>query len=69
MLFPFDNGRPPTRYSRASLHGDVLLLMGRGALLREITRNNNLELTTYRSGAVSGKTDFHVDISKSPRGE
>ncbi len=33
------------------------------------TRYNNLELTTYRNGAVSGKSDFHVDISKSPRGE
>ena len=34
-----------------------------------LTRNNNLEPTTYRYRAVSGKTDFHVDISKSPRGE
>ena len=69
MLFPSDNGRPPTRHSRASLHGDVLLLMGRGALLLEITRNNNLELETYRYGAVSGKSDFHVDILKYPGGE
>ena len=33
------------------------------------TRYNNLEKTTYRNGAVSGKSDFHVDISKFPRGE
>ena len=32
-------------------------------------RYNNLEPTTYRNGAMSGKTDFHVDISKSPRGK
>ena len=32
-------------------------------------RYNNLELTTHRNGAASGKSDFHVDISKSPRGE
>ena len=30
---------------------------------------NNLELTTHRYGAVSGKTGFHVDISKYPGGE
>ena len=30
---------------------------------------NNLEPTTYQNGTVSGETDFHVDISKSPRGE
>ena len=29
---------------------------------------NNLELVTYQNGVVSGKSDFHVDISKSPRG-
>ena len=34
-----------------------------------VTRYNNLETVTYRNGTVSGKTDFHVDISKSPRGE
>ncbi len=34
-----------------------------------LIRNNNLEPTTYRYISVSGKTDFHVDISKSPRGE
>ena len=32
-------------------------------------RYNNLELDTYQNDAVSGKSDFHVDISKSPRGE
>ena len=32
-------------------------------------RYNNLEPTTYRYGAVSGESDFHVDISKYPRGE
>ena len=32
-------------------------------------RYNNLDSTTYRYGALSGKSDFHVDISKSPRGE
>ena len=32
-------------------------------------RYNNLDPTTYRYGAVSGKSDFHVEISKSPRGE
>ncbi|WP_308556205.1 hypothetical protein, partial [uncultured Porphyromonas sp.] len=32
-------------------------------------RYDNLESTTYRYGAVSGKTDFHVDISKYPGGE
>ena len=30
---------------------------------------NNLELTTCQNGTASGKSDFHVDISKSPRGE
>ena len=30
---------------------------------------NNLDPTTYRNGTMSGKTDFHVDISKFPRGE
>ena len=30
-------------------------------------RYNNLDPTTYQSGAVSGKSDFHVDISKFPR--
>ncbi len=34
-----------------------------------LDRYNNLELTTHRNGVVSGKSDFHVDISKSPRGE
>ena len=34
-----------------------------------LTRYNNLEPATYRNGVVSGKSDFHVDISKSPRGE
>ena len=33
------------------------------------TRYNNLEQPTYRNGIVSGKTDFHVDISKYPGGE
>ena len=32
-------------------------------------RYNNLELTTCQNGTASGKSDFHVDISKSPRGE
>ena len=32
-------------------------------------RYNNLEPTTYRYGAVSVKSDFHLDISKFPRGE
>ena len=32
-------------------------------------RYNYLELTTYQNRAVSGKSDFHVDISKCPRGE
>ena len=32
-------------------------------------RYNNLEPTTYRYGAVSGESDFHVDISKYPGGE
>ena len=32
-------------------------------------RYNNLELTTYRNGAMSGESDFHVDISKYPGGE
>ncbi len=30
---------------------------------------NNLELTTYQNDAMSEKSDFHVDISKFPRGE
>ena len=34
-----------------------------------LARYDNLELTTYRNGAVSVKSDFYVDISKSPRGE
>ena len=32
-------------------------------------RYDNLQLATYQNGAVSGKSDFHVDISKFPRGE
>ena len=34
-----------------------------------LARYNNLESATHQNGVVSGKTDFHVDISKSPRGE
>ena len=34
-----------------------------------VTHYNNLELATYQNGAVSGKSDFHVDISKYPGGE
>ena len=34
-----------------------------------LARYNNLELATYQNGAASGKSDLHVDISKSPRGE
>ena len=34
-----------------------------------LARYNNLEPDIYRNCAVSGKSDFHVDISKSPRGE
>ena len=34
-----------------------------------LDRYNNLEPTTYRYGAVLGKSDFHVDISKYPGGE
>ena len=30
---------------------------------------SNLDSTTYRYGAVSVKSDFHVDISKYPGGE
>ena len=36
---------------------------------RELTCYNNLDPTTHQNDAVSGKSDFHVDISKSPRGE
>ena len=32
-------------------------------------RYNNLDPATYRYGAVSGKSDFHMDISKFPRGK
>ena len=32
-------------------------------------RYNNLDPATYRNGAMPGKSVFHVDISKSPRGE
>ena len=32
-------------------------------------RYNNLDSTTYQNGAMPGKSVFHVDISKSPRGE
>ena len=31
--------------------------------------NSNLGLRTYRYEALSGKTDFHVEILKYPRGE
>ena len=34
-----------------------------------LDRYNNLESTTYRYSTMSGKTDFHVDISKYPGGE
>ena len=42
---------------------------GSGHIWRNSTlaRYNNLELTTHRNGTASGKSDFHVDISKSPR--
>ena len=36
---------------------------------RRSTRYNNLDPTTYRYGAMSKKSDFHVDISKYPGGE
>ena len=36
---------------------------------RPLARYNNLEPNTYRYGAVAGKSDPHVDISKYPRGE
>ena len=32
-------------------------------------RCNNLESITYEYGSVSGKSDFHVEISKYPGGE
>ena len=38
-------------------------------LLTFATVSYYLDPTRYRYGAVSGKRDFHVDISKSPRGE
>ena len=34
-----------------------------------LARYNNLELTTYRDGAVSVKSDFHVEILKYPGGK
>ena len=34
-----------------------------------LASHDNLEIVTYQNGAVSGKSDFHVDILKSPRGE
>ena len=34
-----------------------------------LARYNNLDPTTYRYGSVLGKSDFHVDISKCPRGK
>ncbi|WP_296950825.1 hypothetical protein, partial [Porphyromonas sp.] len=34
-----------------------------------LNRYNNLDPTTLRCGAVSGKTVFHVEISKYPGGE
>ena len=33
-----------------------------------LVRYNNLELATYQNDTMSGKSDIHVDISKSPRG-
>ena len=39
----------------------------KGRLLQK--SHNSSESTTYRYGTMSGKTVFHVDISKSPRGE
>ena len=32
-----------------------------------LASHDNLEIVTYQNGAVSGKSDFHVDISKYPR--
>ena len=34
-----------------------------------LERNSNLELKTYRNEALSGKSDFHVEILKYPREE
>ena len=34
-----------------------------------LDRYNNLELATYQNDTMSGKSDLHVDISKSPRGD
>ena len=44
---------------------------GSGHIWRNSTSScyNNLEPATYRNGTVSGKSDFHVDISKYPGGE
>ena len=34
-----------------------------------LARYNNLDSTIYQNDTVSGKSDFHVEISKFPRGE
>ena len=34
-----------------------------------LARYNNLDSTIYRNGTVLGKSDFHVEILKYPRGE
>ncbi len=61
------------RTDRGALHGDVSFLTTTDAVGRDTLRpgivNNNLRLGTCRNEAMSGKTDFHVDISKYPRGE
>ena len=51
---------------------NFLILQGVASALAEnptLACYNNLEPTTYQNGAMSGKSDFHVDISKFPRGE
>ena len=51
------------RHSRESLHR-VTRLAVRQRLTSDwrLGRYNNLELNTYQNDAVSGKSDFHVDI-------
>ena len=46
-----------------------LEIRGVGGRPSDWGRNNNLGLSTYRDEAMSGKSDFHVDISKYPGGE
>ena len=82
MVLTGTDARPsvPTTVTRLALTGtdaqivrpyrvSLRLVSSRRTSVVSVGCYNNLEPTAYRNDIVSGKSDFHVDISKSPRGE